>query len=169
MEIAILAKNSLRIKGKHASLVVDPQEKTMANAALVLNRSLDQLNIQEEAVVIDGPGEYEIGGVKMSGMRNEGEILYDLNVDGVEILLGKLTSLEKQQHKLKEQNIVVAYVDSIAPSSFITSLASNVVIFYGEHAKEVASTFGKGNVVAMQKYSGTVEKLPQEVETIILE
>ncbi len=169
MEIALLAKNSLKIKGKHTSFVVDPQEKSAYNGAIVLNKTFGQLTIQDDAVVIDGPGEYEIGGVKISGTRSEGEVLYNLNVEGVEILLGKLSVLEKQQHKLKEQDIVVAYVDFMTNASFVTSLASSVVIYYGEQASELVAKFGKGNVVTMQKYSGLAGKLPQEVETVILQ
>lgn len=169
MEIAVLQNNSLKIKGKRASFVVDPLEKFDYDGVIVLNKTLDLLKIQDDAVVIYGPGEYEIGGVKISGMRSEGEVIYNLNVDDVEILLGKLSSLEKQQHKLKEQDIVVVYVDSMTNASFVTSLASNVVIFYGEQASELVGKFGKGNVATMQKYSGAAGKLPQEVETVILE
>lgn len=180
MEIAILPKNSLKIKSKNACFVVDPsayvkgsgetkQDKSAYNGVIVLNKNLDQSNIKDDAVVIDGPGEYEIGGVKISGTRSEGEVLYNLNVEGVEILLGKLSTMEKQQHKLKEQDIVVAYVDTMTNASFVTSLASNVVIYYGEQASELAAKFGKGNAATMQKYSGAAGKLPQEVETIILE
>lgn len=176
MEIVLLPKNSLKsdsiglkIKGKHASFVVDAVEKSVSEGVIVLNKTLEQLNIQENGVVIYGPGEYEIGGVKISGIRSEGDLVYNLNVDGVEILLGKLSSIEKQQHKLKEQDIVVAYVDSMTNASFVTSLASSVVIFYGEQAPALVAKFGKGNVATVQKYSGVAGKLPQEVETVILE
>lgn len=169
MEIALLPKGSLRIKGKRASFVVDPQDKTPHAAAIVLTRPLDQLHLQPDAVVINGPGEYEIGGIKMNVSRELGDIIYNPNVDGVEILLGRLTSLEKMQHKLKEQHVVIANVDSITNVSFINSLASNVVIFYGEHASELIEPLGKGNVATTPKYSVTLDKLPQEVVTVILE
>jgi hypothetical protein len=169
MEIALLPKDSLKIKGKHATFIVDSMDKSICEGVIVLNKTQDQLSIQDGVVVIDGPGEYEIGGVKISGIRSEGEVVYNLNVEGVEILLGRLSSLEKQQHKLKEQDIVVAYVDSMTNASFVTSLASSVVIFYGEQAKAQVEKFGKGNVLTVQKYSGIAGKLPQEVETVILE
>jgi hypothetical protein len=44
-----------------------------------------------------------------------------------------------------------------------------VIIFYGEKAAEIAQTFGKETVKQMAKYSTTKDKLPQEVETIVLE
>ncbi len=175
MEIALLPKDSLRIKGKRASFAVDPpssegkQDKNPYSAAIVLTRSIDQLQIQHDAVVINGPGEYEIGGIKMNSSSSEEDIIYNPNVDGVDILLGKLTSIEKMQHKLKEQHIILVYVDSISNVSFVNSLASNVVIFYGELASKLVESLGKGNVATMSKYSVTLDKLPQEVVTVILE
>lgn len=169
MEIAFLAKNSLRLKGKKSSFIVDPEEKMSANGFILLNESGDRLFDQKESVIIQGPGEYEIGGVKLSGYRTEGNLVFNFSIDGVEILLGKLTSLEKMQHKLKEQHVVIAYVDEVINSSFINSLATNLVVFYGNKSKEVIDLYGKANVTSMQKYSITLDKLPQEVETIILQ
>jgi hypothetical protein len=179
MEIALLAENSLRVKGKHAFFLVDPphnarvsrgeQEKSAYNAVIALTEPSGKLYIHPDTIVIDGPGEYEIGGVKMSADRTEEDLVYNLNIDGVEVLLGKLSSLDKMQHKLKEQHIVVVYVDSMTNASFTTSLASNVVIFYGDRAKELVQSFGKANIATLPKYSVTHDKLPQEVETVILE
>lgn len=175
MEISSLSQNSLRIKSKRAVFIVDPnltktsRSESNYQAAILLNSSLNQQNINNETVIINGPGEYEIGGIKMNAIRYENDIIYNPVVDGVDVILGKLSSLEKAQHKLKEQHIVIAYVDNIINASFITSLASNVVIFYGEKASVLAESFGQSNVIKMQKYTTTLEKLPQEVETVILE
>lgn len=172
MEIAILQSSALRIKGKRSSFVVDltsTKSNSDTKAVILLTRSLNELNVSEDTVVINGPGEYEIGGVKMNASRLEGEMVYNPNVDGVEVILGKISSFEKMQHKLKEQHIVIAYVDTKINASFITSLASNVVIFYGEKAGEVVDSVGGKNFTKMPKYSTTIDKLPQEVETVILE
>ena len=169
MDIALLSQNSLKIKGKRANFVVDPVEKSEPAAVISLTLPLNKLKLPPDAVVIAGPGEYEIGGIKMSATRTDGEIIYYPKVDGVDIILGKITSFEKLQHKLKEQNIVIVYADAQTNASFITSLASNVIIFYGEHAKALAASFGKDNITSVAKYSVTVDKLPQEVETVILE
>ena len=162
--------------GKRAVFVVDPvpdkkasSDKSVFDAILVLLQSLDKSFTNSDNVVIDGPGEYEIGGVKLSATRNEADLIYNLNIDGMGIILGKLGTLEKFQNKLKEQSIVIAYVDSVINPAFITSLTSNVVIFYGEHAKELTLSFGKEAVKNLQKYSTTLDKLPLEIETIILE
>ncbi len=167
MEIALLPKAGLRIKSKQVSLVVDASDKVACDGLLLVGKSPEGIS-SDDAVLIYGPGEYEIGGIKMTGMRAEADMLYSLNVDGIDILLGKLQALSKMQHKLKEYDIVVVLCDVIDNASFITSLASNVVVFYGEKAGEIASTFGKENLKTVNKYQVTKEKLPAEVETILL-
>lgn len=168
MEIALLPNDSLRIKSKYASLVIDPSDKTAYNAALLLRLSASDIKMLEQTVIIDGPGEYEVGGIKLTGMRIENDRVYSIVLDGIDVLIGKLSALEKLQHKLKEHHIVIAYDERVENASFITSLATNVVVFYGEKAREIATTFGKENVKEIGKYITTFDKLPPEVETIVL-
>ena len=168
MEIALLPKNGIKIKNKQATIAIDPQDKTFYEAVLLLSKSAEEVNLQEDSVLISAVGEYEIGGIKMTGTRSEVGMLYTLNVDGIDILVGKLDSLDKMQHKLKEHKIVMVDCETVGSASFITSLAENVVIFYGEKAGEISASFGKENVKSMNKYSVTKDKLPTEVETILL-
>jgi hypothetical protein len=169
MEIAILPQSSLRIKGKQATLGVDPHDKAPYNATILLGETTETAKIADELVIINGHGEYEVAGIKMTGTRNDGKIHYSMHVDGIEILLGKINALDKMQHKLKEHNIVIVLCDEVGNASFLTSLATNVVIFYGQKAAEIAQAFGKDNMKTQPKFSVTRDKLPQEVETIILE
>jgi len=168
MEIALLPNASLRIKGKHATFGIDPQDKSQYNAIILFTKTLKEIQLQEETVIVAGVGEYEVGGIKMTGTKSEEDVAYSMNVDGVEVLLGKINSLEKLQHKLKEHNIIVVYCDTVVDASFLTSLVSSVIIFYGEKAPELSQTFGKESTKQMAKYSVTLDKLPAEVETILL-
>jgi hypothetical protein len=169
MEIALLSKSTLRIKGKNVSLAVDPQDKQEADAALVFRSSLNDINAESFEVVIYGPGEYETGGVKITGIKSDTGLIYSATVDSVSVLVGKATSLEKMQNKLKEANIVVVYSDIDHEASFLTSLATNVILLYGEKASEVGKSVSGEELKRLQKFSGTIDKLPAEVETIILE
>ena len=90
MEIAILSKNSLRIKGKNAVLSVDPQDKQDASAALIFPQSSDSLNTDGAEVIIDGPGEYETGGIKITATKYDEDLVYSLTVDSVSILIGNV-------------------------------------------------------------------------------
>ena len=169
MEIALLPKTGIRIKGKTASILIDPHDKTEANAALVFAESAKDIDASGADVIIDGPGEYETGGIKITGTRSETGIIYSMNVDSVTVLLGHIASLEKMQQKLKESNILVVYCDNISDPAFLTSLVSSVIMFYGEKAGDVGKTFGGEGVTHVSKYSTTIDKLPAEVETIVLE
>ena len=169
MEIAVLPKAAVKIKGKQATIGVDTQEKTPFNAILAVAKDPEDIVVTDESLLIIGPGEYEVGGIKLSGTRSESALVYTVKVDGVDVLVGRINSLDKMQHKLKEHNIVLAVCDEAANGSFLTTLASNVIMFCGTHAKEIAQALSKDNLKQMPKYAATIDKLPQEVETIILE
>lgn len=168
MEISLLANNSVKIKGKHAALLIDPQEKTVYNAGILFSKKRNEVKVIIDAVLLDGPGEYEVGGIKIKGTGNRPDVSYSIIIDGIEILLGKLEILEKMQHKLQDHNIVLVYCANVLSSSFLTSLASNAVIFYGEKAGEVSQVFGKEKTNRMQKFTATLDKLPAELDTILL-
>lgn len=168
MEIALLPKNGIKIKGKSATIAVDSPDKGSYQAVLVVDKLIEN-SVQEEHIVIVGPGEYEIAGVKITGLQMEKGMLYTLTVDGVRIALGKLSALTLSQSKLQEQDMVLVLCDVSESASFVTAIAAHVVLFYGEKAAEVAQTFGKEQVKSMTKYQTTKEKLPTEVETILLQ
>lgn len=170
MEIALLHKDCLRIKGKHATFVVDPtkSDKSAYNATIVLAESRESLYIAPDVVVIEGPGEYEVAGVKMSAVRDGEAVIYSMVVDGVEVVMGAISSFEKMKNKFKEQSVVVAYADAAINASFVPSIATNVIIFYGDQAQALASSLGKADVVPMAKYLATHDKLPQQLETVVL-
>ncbi len=169
MEIQLFPKNSLRIKGKRSSFIIDPQEKANYNAVILINLARESAKVEEEAVVIQGAGEYEIGGIKMTGLQADTDVVYSMNVDGIDVLIGKINALERMQHKLKDHNIVIVICDTLASASFVTSLADNTIVFYGEKAAEIAQNFGKENIKQMGKYVTTIDKLPAEVETVLLQ
>jgi hypothetical protein len=166
MEIALVQKTALRIKGKVATFIVNPQTSAGADAVLLLDPVSEFLT--EESVILRGAGEYEIGGVKITGMRNDKSVLYSMQVDGMEIVVGTITLLSAMQHKLKEHNIVVVNCEEITDASFLTSLGVNAVLFFGEKAQDVAEGFEKEKLQQINKYSASLGKLPAEMETILL-
>jgi len=166
MEIALLPKSVLRVKGKTVTFAINPQTSVAANAVLMFTPGAE--NESEETVVLNGAGEYEIGGVKITGLRNEKSVLYSMNIDGIEVVAGSIALLSAMQHKLKEHNVVVVNCDETADASFLTSLAINAVLFCGDNATEVAQGFEKEKLQKANKYSASLGKLPAEMETILL-
>ena len=171
MEIALVGKNSFRIKGKQGAFVINPSDKLTGYQAAVLLKSMDQLlpKLVGEMVVIYGAGEYEIAGIKLTGIPTNGVVVYSMNIDGVDVLIGTFSALEKAQHKLKEHAVVVMEVEAEGDSSFISSLAMNAVLMYGEKAQEVITAYAKEGVQEMNKYTTTKDKLPQEMDKILLQ
>ena len=166
MEIGLLQKSALRIKGKVATFVVNPQDAVAANAVLMLDSNSEYTS--EEAVVLQGAGEYEIAGVKISGLRSDNTVLYSMTLEDLDLIVGSLKTLSLMQHKTKEHNIVMVLCDEVGDASFLTSLAVNAVIFYGEHAQEVAQGFEKEKLQQLNKYTVSLSKLSPEMETILL-
>lgn len=166
MEIALLQKDGLKIKGKSGVLAVDHiDNKGSYQAFVVLNKGTDQH--PEDHIVIAGPGEYEVSGIKLTGLSSETGMIYIITIDGVKVALGMLSSLNKMQSKVQEPDVVIALCDA-TDASFLTSLAVHAVVLYGEQADAVAHTFGDEHIKTMTKYSTTKEKLPAEVETVLL-
>lgn len=172
MEIAFLPGNSLKIKGKQATLIVDPADpkgKITGDAALLLGTShTAQIFREDVGVVFQGAGEYEIKGVKITGFKAEGETMYTISVDGLSIFVGKVSSSIKAKDKLHEHDIAALFADEVLPQATMGLVNPNVILFYGEKAGENTKAFGKEDVSPVNKYVTTKDKLPQEKEFVIL-
>ena len=171
MDISILSKNSIRIRSKHAALVVDPTEdlaKTNADGIILLsNSNFDIGRILDYRIVIEGAGEYEVGGVKIS-VENRGEgFVYSLLVDGIKIVLGKISVIGKIQDSANACDIALLNADSDLKTT-ITSLEPKVVILYGDKKLDGVKLLGKEGIPAVQKFTITKDKLPTEMEVILL-
>lgn len=180
MEVALVGKNSVRIKGKKINLFIDPEvgiknaqsedeAKLPREVAIELIGEIDSKIKDFFSLVIFGPGEFESAGVKTKVIRVDNSLVCNSVIDRVNILIGKLSGLEKVQAKFDDQNMAIVYVDKVENASFVTSLASNVIILYGDKAGELASTFGEGSFNKSSKYSVVFDKLPTDVEKIVLE
>lgn len=168
MEITLLPQNALRIKGKQTVLLINPTDASTPHQAALYFTSQVSGKASADSVTITGPGEYEIGGVKISGIKNKEGNVYSLNIEGIDMLVGDLGIVEKMQHKVKEHAIVLLQSASDSDASFVNGLATNVVLLYGEKAKDVIQKFAKEGVQEVNKYQITRDKLPQEIQTILL-
>jgi hypothetical protein len=169
MEIAVLPKGGVRIKGKQATLIVGSSDVTPGVNALLLY-AYDETGepIKDEVLVIDSPGDYEVSSVKISTFRNASDLAHSFSMDGIDVVIGKLAAMERMQSKLGEHQIVVLFADSVSDASFATNLVTNTLVFYGVQGKEVAEKVAKGVLQELSKYVVTMDKLPAEVETVLL-
>jgi hypothetical protein len=171
MEIAALTNTSLRLKGKQATLVINPTAKITgySGALYIPSVSYTEISVEKDCVLFDGAGEYEVGGVKVSGITSGTETIYTISLDGIQILVGTITALERSHAKIGEQHIVIVIANTEIDPSFVTSFAPKVVFFTGDFAENVAKKTAKENIRKEAKYQSTLDKLPAEMEEIILQ
>lgn len=131
MEVIKLGENSIKIKGKNVSLLVDPEAKAEGEIILNLtnNTESDYSNIAGNRLVISGPGEYEAGGMSVAVKKVEGG--YSVVITEQErVLLFSSSILEKIADD-DEYSAVILRVDSKITDDSFAPLNAKSVILYG--------------------------------------
>ena len=173
MDVAILDKESIRIRGKNSSFVIDPGvkiQKVSADAiAFLKDTGIDAgvSRVTDFRVIIKGCGEYEVGGVRILVTKSDGNLLYSLSVDGISILLARTSGLSKTQ-EAGEYNILVLNVDCEFKDTMVTGFSPSTVLLYGEKSSEALKMLGE-KASKSQKFSVSADKLPTEMQVVLLE
>lgn len=171
MELSLVDKSVLKIKGKHTSIIVDPFEKmtkTPADAVLLVDVvNSNPSKVTEQRIVIRDPGEYEVGGVKITGLRSEKQMVYTLNVDGVLVLVSDIGSLSFLKEGMEAAQVVVLKAEKETDSSFATAVEANVLILYGEKSEAAIKILGK-EPLETSKFSITSDKITEEMQLVWL-
>jgi hypothetical protein len=172
MDIQIFGADSLKIKSKKTTLAIDPKssiQKFEADAIILLDKNSDVTRINDFRVVIDAVGEYEINGLKISGTTSENDTIFTVTSENVPTLIAKASSLEKfSAEKIGDYKIVIINADSDLDQGRVTAMEPNMVILYGEKAKEIAKTLGKESASVSSKITLSEDKLPEEMDVMIL-
>jgi len=172
MDIQIFQPGSLKIKVKKTTLAVNPKaaiQKFDADAVIVVDKNSDVNRINNFRVVIDAAGEYEVSGLKISGVKTETDIIFILTSGNVATLLSKASSLEKiSAEKIGEYEILIIDADTDLNQGLITAMEPKVVVLYGEKAKEGAKKLGKDGALTSSKIALSEDKLPEEMDVLLL-
>lgn len=172
MDFQLFEEKTLKIKIKKTTLALDPVSKVAkfdADAVLLLDQDSDISRINNPRVIINGTGEYEVSGLKISAIKIEDDILYELSSDNVNILLAKVSCLDKiSSDKLDDYKVVVLKADEELNPSKITAIEPKLVILYGEKAKEGAKALGKEDAQKSPKISVSEDKLSEELDVMLL-
>ena len=174
MEITSISPNALKVRGKQSTFAINPFDintKIAAASAIFFARiknTLPTKNFEEAPVVIQGPGDYEVGGIKIVGSRVGESFIYRITVDGVVLLAAQTSALVKAKDSVSDYDMLVLEADAMADQSVITSLNAKVIILYGEKKRENAQALGQ-EVSPVSKFSITREKLPAETQMIVLQ
>lgn len=173
MDVAMLTGSAIRVKGKNASLIINPTKETnKTEASCVLNLKDDpnfsDSKIEGSRITITGAGEYEVGGIKIAVLDIGGKRIARLDVDYVKLLVGRGAAMEKVQEKVEDSDILIVNTDEKFNYSAITSLDPKIVLAYGPNANELEKALGKNNSEKTHKFSTAVAKLPSEMQFIHL-
>jgi hypothetical protein len=172
MDFQILGEETLKLKVKKVTLAVDPREKITkfdAEGILLTDKVFDLSRVGEYRVVIEGAGEYEVGGQKIAGTKSNGGIVYELIGDSANVLIARASVLNKiPADELDDYKIVVINVDTEINQTSITAMEPSLVILYGALKKEAAKKLGSESASVSSKISVSEEKLPEELEVLLL-
>lgn len=172
MDIALLSKDSLKLKIKKTTLIIDPKSsisKIEADAVIAISKDIDESRVNDARVLLNGAGEYEVNGLKISAVGTNENLLFSFSLDNFEIVLVKASVLSKiSQDKIKDYEVAIVNADSEINQSVITSMEARVIVLYGEKAMEAAKDLGKENPISVSKLSVSEDKLPEETEIYLL-
>jgi hypothetical protein len=133
MEIKYLGEKTVFLKGKKESVLVNPDDaldnKNGSRVIIYTSESGGGANLKEDRVFINGPGEYEVGGIEVNGVSSEdGDTVYRLVIDGFKVVVVgglKQELSEKKIDKIEEADVLIVYpeVDSLTGYKMSKELA----------------------------------------------
>jgi L-ascorbate metabolism protein UlaG (beta-lactamase superfamily) len=174
MEIKFLGHSSFEIKGAEAAVHIDGKNIVIEGAS--------------EPFTISGPGEYEVSGVRVFGIKSEKTILYLLEMDDLSLVhLGDL-GRKLEHNEVEELNSVdvlmipVGGVDTInaeTAAEVVAQLEPYIVLPMHYRESEETKKFdpvekfleqmGEENVRREKKLKVTKSSLPEDTEVVVLE
>jgi L-ascorbate metabolism protein UlaG (beta-lactamase superfamily) len=197
MEIKHLGHSSFRIKGKQASVVTDPFNiqytglpfaKVTADIITVSHEHKDHNaveNVEGEPVVVRGPGEYEIKGVRIYGYKsfhdntNGSErgvnTLYLIVMEGIRILhCGDLghTMSEDLLGEIGDVDVLLiptggTYTVSAKEASTIVKKVEPLIVV-PMHYKVSGNAEKYANLQDLDAFVKEIDKEPNRVEKLVL-
>ncbi len=210
MDIYFYGQACFKLKGKTATVFVDPYKEDFTGLKLPKDLSAsvaisthnhddhNNLDVITDAVLkVEGPGEYEVGGVSITGVatyhdKEKGDqrgrnTVYNISIDGLNIVhLGDLghTLSEEQIDEIGATDILLVPVGSIytidakTASDVVSSLEPRIVIpmhyalpglkFELEPVENFLKEMGFESVEPLAKLSISKDKLPDELQVVVL-
>lgn len=171
VDISIVGRNSIKLKGKKASFIVDPSSELpkTSSDAIILSNGYDNIDISrvtDSRIVINGAGGYEVGGAKISAAKTPKGILYKLSIDGISIILGSATDVKMEGFNACSVAVVNAGNDF--NESFVTALEPKITVLHGEKKTDAARALGAQGLTEVSKISIAKDKLPEKMEVVVL-
>lgn len=120
MEIRKIGDQTIFLKGKKENILINPSKellstnKYQSRVIVFTDESFDELGLDNEKVIIRGPGEYEVGGVEVLGINGGGgEPVYVVNMDGITVcVVGDLKEAltDKKVDRVNAGDVLIASI-----------------------------------------------------------
>lgn len=135
MEVSSVKDGSLKIKSKDLVISIDPTEVTEGRVVLYMS-TLDQDSkpFTVDPLVIQGPGEYEIHGVSVTGRYVKGETAYSISDGTTTMLLLSSSSISGLKEE-DEYSAIILKVNEEVTDTIFSTFASSVLLFFGDLGK----------------------------------
>lgn len=134
MEISYLSPDSIKIKGKNASIVFDPNTKTDAEI-IIATKALGALEIEKVSgtrLIISGQGEYEVGGISVSGKRVKDSFVFTIT-EGMKIIVANSSTVQELADD-EEFDAVVIHVTEPFSGDSLGPVNAKSIVLYGDLA-----------------------------------
>jgi hypothetical protein len=129
MEITKLP-SGIKVKTKNTTFIVDPQDaKLDADVVMLYDKPQDYSKFAGK-LVIDSPGEYEIGGTSVRGSKIRGSISYDLFEDGQKLTIISNPDITGDV-ETEDSKVALVKLSEKLSDKALSSIQSEVVSFYG--------------------------------------
>lgn len=171
MEVAAIGLSSVKLKGKNTSILINPSGdvNSQASAALLFQKGADNFpKIEGLRLVISGAGEYEVGGVKVTGIASNDSLVFEGEMDGTRFVSGTSEGIEKASSKIDEAQVLIIDAGENFNPSIVSTLSPGVCIIYGSQSQAAAKALGKDNLSKTSKVAIKGDKLPEETEIVML-
>ena len=214
MDITYIGHSSFKIRGKHVTIITDPFNENAVGLKFPKNLTADIVTVSHDhddhnfssqiggnPYVIGGPGEYEVKGISIYGIRafhdtqkgaERGKnTMYRMEIDGMTVLHAGDLGHEPSDDMLEEMgnvNVLLIPVggfytiDAKTAAAVVHEIEPSVVIPMHfnrpELKKEVFSKLsgldaflkeiGKSDILPQAKLTVTKDKLPAEMQVVVL-
>jgi len=130
MELAKIGNSGVRIRSKKTAFIVDPADgKTEGDVVLLYEKPKDY-SIFSGKLVIDSPGEYEVGGVSIKGEMVRNSLAFEFLEDGQKLVIISNTDIMGDIETEDVKAVLVRLTRKLGDEA-LSSIQSEVVCFYG--------------------------------------
>lgn len=164
MEVSFLGRSSFEIKGSEAVVQIDERGVVVGGGG--------------EPFTISGPGEYEVRGVRVFGIRNGKATLYLIEIGGFSLVHLDNLNRKLEHNQVEELNSVdilmipVGGGDTInaeTAAEVVAQLEPKIVVPFGP-VEKFLEQMGEENVRREKKLKVTSRSsLPDDTEVVVLE